>query len=199
MKLIVMSDDKPGMERVTITLPPALLERIDRDRARAGGKRSTFIVKVLESYYRKKEHDEKGEVRAAIIELMQGQEFRETVRGLLIGEGAGRTTLYDEGEEEGAGILPESVPGSAPPVPVRVRKDMSHRRPRGDSIPITDDMKELMRAFMNNPERPVRSELRRDYQVDTSDLPRWINGEKPRMRRETWLKLKPILEQFAGK
>jgi len=43
----------------------------------------------------------------------------------------------------------------------------------------------------------VRSELRREYQVDTSDLPRWISGEKPRMRVDTWERLKPILEQFA--
>lgn len=51
----------------------------------------------------------------------------------------------------------------------------------------------------SNPDRPVRSELRREYQVDTSDLPRWISGEKPRMRVDTWERLKPILEQFAVK
>ena len=54
-----------------------------------------------------------------------------------------------------------------------------------------------MRAFMDNRDRPVRSELRRDYQVDTSDLLRWISGEKPRMRVDTWERVKPILEQFA--
>ena len=72
-----------------------------------------------------------------------------------------------------------------------------HRRARGDSIPVTEDMKELMRAFRDNPDRPVRSELRRDYQVDTSDLLRWISGEKPRMRKDTWERVKPVLEQFA--
>ncbi|NLH78221.1 MAG: hypothetical protein GX465_14410 [Acidobacteria bacterium] len=179
-----MSDVKPGMERVTITLPPALLERIDRDRARAGGKRSTFIVKVLEAYYRKGEHDEKGDVRAVLIELVREQP--ELFRGV----GAGVDLV---GREEGAEAsqVPEAVP-------VRVRKDMTHRRPRGDSILITEDMKELMMAYLDNPERPVRAELRRDYQVDTSDLPRWISGEKPRMKRETWIRLKPVLERFSG-
>jgi len=163
---------------------PALLERIDRDRARAGGKRSTFIVKVLEAYYRKGEHDEKGDVRAVLIELVREQP--ELFRGV----GAGVDLV---GREEGAEAsqVPEAVP-------VRVRKDMTHRRPRGDSILITEDMKELMMAYLDNPERPVRAELRRDYQVDTSDLPRWISGEKPRMKRETWIRLKPVLERFSG-
>ena len=146
-----MSDDKLHMERVTITLPPELLERIDQDRARAGGKRSTYIVKLLRAHYRRQDR-----------------------------------SAGDMGEVH---TVPERVTTRAP----------GHRRARGDSIPVTDDMKGLMRAFQSNPDRPVRSELRREYQVDTSDLPRWISGEKPRMRVDTWERLKPILEQFAVK
>mgnify|MGYP001156610742 FL=1 len=184
-----MSVDKTHMERVTITLPPELLERIDQDRARAGGKRSTYIVKLLRAHYRRQDRSAGEGVRGDLVAAMRTPEFREILREVISGQDTGAGT----GEEEGAGEM-----GEVHTVPVTTRAGgTGHRRARGDSIPVTEDMKELMRAFMDNPDRPVRSELRRDYQVDTSDLPRWISGEKPRMRKDTWERVKPILEQFA--
>ena len=186
-----MSDDKLHMERVTITLPPELLERIDQDRARAGGKRSTYIVKLLRAHYRRQDRSAGEGMRGDLVAAMRTPEFKEILREVISGQDTGAVT----GEEEGAGDM-----GEVRTVPERVTtRAPGHRRARGDSIPVTDDMKGLMRAFQSNPDRPVRSELRREYQVDTSDLPRWISGEKPRMRVDTWERLKPILEQFAVK
>lgn len=180
-----MSVDKTHMERVTITLPPALLERIDQDRGKAGGKRSTFIVKVLETYYRRKDREEKDEVKTAIIEMLKGPEFRGIVQ-----EALERRDTWEPVRT----VTPDQRPLPIPP-PIGVRA----KRTRGDSIPITDDMKSLMRAFQDNPDRPVRSLIRRDYGVDTSDIHRWVSGEKQYMRAGTWNRLKPVLEQFAIK
>ena len=78
-----MSDVKPSMERVTITLPPALLQRIDQDRGKSGGKRSSFIVKILETYYRRRDREERDEVKTALVEILKGDEFKEIVQEAL--------------------------------------------------------------------------------------------------------------------
>ena len=90
-------------------------------------------------------------------------------------------------------VPPDQRPLPIPP-PIRGRS----KRTRGDSIPITDEMKALMRKFLENEDRPVRSLIRRDYDVDTSDIHRWLSGEKQFMRAGTWNKLKPVLERFSG-
>lgn len=199
-----MSVVKKSMERVTITLPPELLERIDEDRGRAGGKRSTFIVKVLASYYRRKDKEEKDEIREALIEVLKSPEWQAVLRETLTGQ---------EAEEEGAAAGEEAageeeprvvLPRRTPPKKEAEADDFSlprlikRRKPRGDSIEITAEMRSLMFKFQNNPDRPYRSELRRDYGIDISDLRRWISGEKPRMRKETWERLKPVLERYAS-
>ena len=179
-----MSDGKPSMERVTITLPPALLQRIDQDRERAGGKRSSFIVKILETYYRRRDREERDEVKTALVEILKGDEFKEIVQ-----EALERRESWGPVRQ----VPPDQRPLPIPP-PIRGRS----KRTRGDSIPITDEMKALMRKFLENEDRPVRSLIRRDYDVDTSDIHRWLSGEKQFMRAGTWNKLKPVLERFSG-
>lgn len=172
------------MERVSITLPPDLLVRIDEDRGRAGGKRSSFIVKVLQAYYRRKDREEKEELKRDLLEALRAPEFKELIREAIdqreVRQAGG------PGEGEGRDLLVHAAgPG------VRVRKS------RGDSIDITEEMRALMRSYQNNLERPTRRELRVDYGIDTGDLPRWISGEKTRMRIQTWERLEPILRKFA--
>lgn len=179
-----MTDVKPGMERVTITLPPALLQRIDQDRGKAGGKRSTFIVRVLEAYYRRKDREERDEVKSAFIEILKGDEFKEIVQEAL------------ERRESWGPV--RAVPPDQRPLPIPPPIAERQKRTRGDSIPITYDMKVLMQKFVDNPKKPTRLLIRKDYDVDTSDIHRWLSGEKPFMRAGTWNKLKPVLERFSG-
>lgn len=176
---------KEVMERVTITLPPALLERINQDLEKVGGKRSTFIVSVLERYYRRKDREEREGVRTALVEILKGEEFREIIQGAL---------ERREELEPVRTVSPDQVPLPIPPP-----REKRAKRTRGDSIPITDEMKSIMRRFLENEDRPVRSVLRRDYDVDTSDLHRWLSGEKTHMRVDTWRRLKPVLERFSVK
>jgi hypothetical protein len=179
-----MSDGKPSMERVTITLPPALLQRIDQDRERAGGKRSSFIVRILETYYRRRDREERDEVKTALVEILKGDEFKEIVQGAL--------------ERRDTWGPVRSVPPDQRPLPIPPHIGERPKRTKSDSIPITDDMKELMRKFLENEDRPVRTLIRRDYGVDTSDIHRWLSGEKRFMRAGTWKRLKPVLERFSG-
>lgn len=197
-----MSVVKESMERVTITLPPELLKRIDEDRGRAGGKRSTFIVKVLASYYRRKDKEEKNEVREVLLELLKSPEYQAMLRATLTGQEAEEEAAGEvsAGEEEPGVVLPRRIPPmkEAEAEDFTLPRLIKRRKPRGDSIEITADMRSLMIRFQNNPDRPYRSELRRDHGIDVSDIQRWISGEKPRMRKETWERLKPVLERYAS-
>ena len=99
-----MSVDKTHMERVTITLPPALLERIDQDRGKAGGKRSTYIVKLLRAHYRRQDRSAGEGMRGDLVAAMRTPEFKEILREVISGQDTGAVT----GEEEGAGDMGEA-------------------------------------------------------------------------------------------
>lgn len=172
------------MERVTITLPPALLQKIDQERERADEKRSAYIVHTLEKYFRDRE--ERDRTKEDLLEAFRSDEGKAILRELV------REARLGPGRPPGSGSAsPVSLPGPE-------GAGASHRRARGDSIAITEDMRALMETFMQNPDHPTRREVRGKFGVDTSDLRLWVSGEKPRMRKDTWERLKPVLEEYAG-
>lgn len=164
------------MERVTITIPPPLLEKIDQERERVDLKRSAFIVNTLEEFFR--ERDERERAKVDLLEALR--------------TGEGKALLKEVVQEVRVG------PGRPPGSGTGQRKVPERGRPRGDKIPITEDMKELMERFRNNPDRPTRREVKDTWGVDISDIRRWVSGEKQNMTVQTWERLKPILMQFAG-
>ena len=141
-------------------------------------------MKILETYYRRRDREERDEVKTALVEILKGDEFKGIVQEAL------------ERRESWGPVRP--VPPDQRPLPIPPPIGERPKRTRGDSIPITDEMKTLMRKFLENEKRPVRSRIRKDYDVDTSDIHRWLSGEKLFMRAGTWNKLKPVLERFSG-
>jgi hypothetical protein len=164
------------MERVTITIPPPLLEKIDQERERLDLKRSAFIVRTLEECFR--EIDVREKTKEELLEALK--------------TGEGKALLREVVQEVRGG------PGRPPGSGTGQRKAPERGRPRGDKITITEDMKELMQRFRNNPDRPTRREVKDTWGVDISDIRRWVSGEKQNMTLQTWERLEPILLQFAG-
>ena len=114
-----------------------------------------------------------------------------------VGAGEGGLPAREEGslpEEEEVQDIPGPLKRAGEERALLVHK----RKMRGDSILITEEMKGLMRAFQDNPDKPVRKVIRRELGIDTSDVPRWISGERPSMRKITWKKLRPLLLQYSG-
>ena len=195
------------MERITITLPKSLLEKIDQGRGGSDQKRSAFVVEALKEYFRYK--DDKTRVKGELLEAFKSPEGKALLKEIKQererrGRPPGpRPEEREKGLEEirriREGLERERAGGPGEgEAPARTRTVTGRAtRLRGDSIPITDEMKSLMGRYLENPSHPTRREFKALYGIDIGDMPRWLSGEKTGMRKATWEILKPVLEEFA--
>lgn len=172
------------MERITITLPKFLLEKIDQGRGGSDQKRSAFIVECLKEYFRYENLTKKGvPAKSELLDALNSPEGKALLKEIM-----------QERRGRPPGPRPEETPA---PARTRTIAGRGATRLRGDSIPITDEMKSLMGRYLENPSHPTRREFKALYGIDIGDMPRWLSGEKAGMRKATWEILKPLLEEFA--